>query len=256
MFRISISPDAGSGVGAVFTDRQGGVSGPELGPLNLGRAEADSRDHLAANFELVRRAIDVGRLVTVNQVHGADVLVVDDAFLAGWGPHSHLGDPVPLPVADALVTAAPDVGLVIRVADCVPVLLADPESGVIGAAHAGREGLRRGVLEATVSAMCRLGAVRPVGYVGPHICAACYEVSADLADQVGEEHPEMVASTSWGTSSLDLGASTERQLTKLGVEVVRLDPCTRTEHGLHSHRRDADLAGRGAGVIWRVSRPA
>ncbi|MGV8908901.1 MAG: polyphenol oxidase family protein, partial [Propionicimonas sp.] len=105
------------------------------------------------------------------QVHGTRVLMIDAA-----------SDPqaVAAERADALVTTERRLALAVRVADCVPVLFADPEAGVVGAAHAGRVGLGAGVLSATVAAMIGLGAGRIRAWIGPHICGDCYEVPADL----------------------------------------------------------------------------
>lgn len=256
MFRILISPAANAGVGVAFTDRHGGVSAPDIGTLNLGRTLEDSVEAVETNFERVRRAIGVPRVVTTSQTHGTDVVVVDEAMVGRWGPRSHLGSPAGqarLPEADAMVTALPDIALCIRVADCVPVLLADLDQGVLGAAHAGREGLLAGVLPATVQRMRGLGAVDIVAWIGPHVCGDCYEVPAEMAAAVGREHPHVVTTTSWGTPSLDLGVGAEVALVEAGVEPVRLDPCTRTEPDLHSHRRDGARAGRLGALIWRVS---
>ena len=85
---------------------------------------------------------------------------------------------------DALVTDRPDVVLLVRVADCVPVLLADPVAGVIGAAHAGRQGLVEGVVEGCVTRMRELGAAGIEAWVGPHICGSCYEVPEALQHEV------------------------------------------------------------------------
>ncbi|WP_022909744.1 polyphenol oxidase family protein [Aestuariimicrobium kwangyangense] len=256
MFRVLISPDANAGVGACFTDRHGGVTPGDLGSLNLGRTDVDQVSHVEANFERVRRAIGGPTLVTLSQVHSSDVVVVDDSFLSGWGPRSHLGSPggvAPLSSADAMVTTRADVALVIRVADCVPVLLADPTAGVLGAVHAGREGYLGGVVTHTVEAMRDLGAREIVAWVGPHICGRCYEVDEAMADRVASSHPQVVVASRWGTRALDLGAGVEQELVDQGVTAVRLDPCTLTTPELHSHRRDGADAGRFAGIIWRVS---
>jgi Uncharacterized conserved protein len=176
------------------------------------------------------------------QVHSARVVEVDPAT-----------DPrrLALSEADALVSSAPGIGLAVRAADCLPVLLADSERGLIGAAHAGRVGLAGGVLSATVAALVGLGAARLTAWIGPHICGACYEVPQSLQDEFCATSPTARAHTSWGTPSLDLGAAAQAQLIALGVRVVRRDPCTRTTAGLHSYRRDGAAAGRQAGVIWR-----
>jgi len=241
------------GVGVAFTDRVGGVSGEGLGPLNLGRTDADDITAVATNFERVLTALDVDRVVTVHQVHGADVVVVDEAFLAGWGARHHLGEPggaPPLPEADALVTQVRGVALCIRVADCVPVLLADPAAGIIGAAHAGRPGLAAGVLQSTVAAMRALGATDLDAWVGPHVCGGCYEVPADMRDDVARVQPAAYATTSWGTPALDLGAGSAAVLEAEGCRVQRLDACTRESAHLHSYRRDGARAGRQAGLVW------
>jgi len=260
MFRILIDPAANRGVGVAFSDRHGGVSDPErMGSLNLGRTLDDDIAHVEANFERVRRVIGVPKMVTASQVHGVEVVTVDQGFLGRWGPRSHLGSPggtPPLPEADAMVTTLADVALCIRVADCVPVLLADLDRGILGAAHAGRVGFLDGVVERTLERMHHLGARDIVAWIGPHVCGDCYEVPADMAEQVGATHPEVVTTTSWGTPSLDLGRGVEHVLDERGALAIRLDPCTRTDPDLHSHRRDGERAGRLGAFIWRVSGPA
>lgn len=253
MFRILIDAPTNNGVGVAFTNRHGGVTKGPLGSLNLGRTlESDVAD-IETNFERVRRAVGVQAVVTTAQVHGTEVLDVDQALINRWGRRSHLGTPggqAPLVEADAMVTTVPEVALCIRIADCVPVMLADVEAGVLGAAHAGRVGFLEGILVNTVTRMRERGARTIVAWVGPHVCGACYEVPAEMARAVEATNPEIVSTTSWGTPSLDLGLGTEMQLVELGVEVVRLDPCTMESQDLHSHRRDGQDAGRLAGLVW------
>lgn len=180
-------------------------------------------------------------VVGVHQVHGARVVEV----AAGADP-AVLG----AEQADGLVTTVRGVALSVRVADCLPVLFADASAGVVGAAHAGRVGLAAGVLPATVAALVGLGARGLTAWIGPHVCGACYEVPEALRDAFCRAHPSALATTSWGTPSLDLGAAAADQLADLGCTVVRLDPCTRTTPTLHSHRRDGAHSGRQAGVVW------
>lgn len=118
--------------------------------------------------------------MTVNQVHSADVAVVDAPFDGA------------LPRADAMVTSTPGIALAILTADCQPVLLADVEAGVIGAAHAGWKGALSGVLEATVDAMVGLGATREgiAAVIGPSISQRAYEVGPELFDDFTAEGPE------------------------------------------------------------------
>lgn len=254
MFRILIDAPTNNGVGVAFTDRHSGVTAGPRGSLNLGRTTESTVADVETNFERVRRAVGVDAVVTTHQVHGSTVLDVDQDLVNRWGRRSHLGAPAgqaPLVQADAMVTTLPGIALCIRVADCVPVMLADVTRGVLGAAHAGRVGLLDGVLVNTVTRMRELGARDIVGWVGPHVCGDCYEVPDEMAEAVSTTHPEIVATTSWGTASLDLGLGAELQLVELGVEAVRLDPCTMTSSDLHSHRRDGDDAGRLGGLVWR-----
>lgn len=252
---FSFRNDPGAdGVGVAFTDREGGVSAGSFGSLNLGRTDRDDPAALRTNVATVRAALGVRTVVTAHQVHGTGVLEVDDDLLAGWTDDSWLGDSVAggvrLHRADALVTTVPGVALAIRVADCLPVLLADPQERVVGAAHAGRVGLAAGVLPATLARLCALGAHRVTAWIGPHICGACYEVPPELQASFAADHPAAVATTSWGTPSLDLAAAAQRQLEGLGCTVLRVGGCTRESPSLHSHRRDGDGAGRLAGLVW------
>ncbi len=176
----------------------------------------------------------------LSQVHGATVVVADPA--------------APRPEADGVVTDRADVVLVVRAADCVPVLLADADAGVLGAAHAGRPGVAQGVVPATVAAMRDLGARDVTAWIGPHVCGACYEVPADLQSEVAALVPATRATTSWGTPSLDLGTGVRSQLEADGVRVVDAAACTRESPDLYSYRRDGSGSGRLAGVIRRSRR--
>jgi YfiH family protein len=186
------------------------------------------------------RGTPLPTVVRMRQVHGNDVAVVDRAWL-----EARAAEP---PRVDALVTDVPGVALVVRVADCVPLLLADPARGVIGAAHAGRLGLVAGVVPATVAAMRDLGAEELVAWVGPHICGRCYEVPDTMRADVAAVVPEAFAETSWGTPAVDVGAGVGAQLRAAGADVVDAELCTREDERLFSHRRH-DL-GRLAGLVW------
>ncbi|RYP83335.1 peptidoglycan editing factor PgeF [Nocardioides guangzhouensis] len=224
-------------VDLAFTDRHGGVSAVPWDSLNLALEGADDPDATAAN---VRRVVEDfapdATLADMRQVHGAHVHVVDDP--AG-----------PRPDADGLVTARSDVVLLVRVADCVPVLLADPVARVVGASHAGRPGLAAGVVPATVAVMREHGATEITAWVGPHVCGGCYEVPAALQDEVAALVPESRATTTWGTPALDIGAGVRAQLVAAGVTVVDVSRCTRESTDLYSHRRDAVGAGRFGGLV-------
>ena len=127
--------------------------------------------------------------------------------------------PMPLgqaPDGDALVTTTRGLGLMVRVADCVPVVLADAEAGVIGAVHSGRPGLVLDIATRTVEVMRAHGASDIVAWVGPHVCGSCYEVPEQMRADVSAVVPEAWAETSWGTPALDIGAGVRAQLSPRG----------------------------------------
>jgi YfiH family protein len=226
----------------IVTSRSGGVSKPPYESFNLGGRVGDDPAAVTANRGRLARAAGLApeRIVWMEQVHGGRVATVD-------GPRAH-----PVPGVDALVTATPDLGLAVLVADCVPVLLADPSAGVIAAVHAGRVGAAAGVVPAAVAAMTRLGA-SPVGsdaLLGPAVCGGCYEVPAAMRDEVEAALPGAAATTRAGTPGLDLRAGIARQLAGLGIPRVVADPrCTAEDPELFSHRRDR-TTGRQAGLVW------
>jgi polyphenol oxidase len=226
----------------VVTDRRGGRSRPPYDTCNLGDHVGDDPAAVVANRARVAREIGVAddRLVWMSQVHGTGVAVVD-------GPQDG-----PVADTDALVTATPGLVLCVLVADCVPVLLADPAAGVVAAVHAGREGVRRGVVPAALAAMTRLGA-RPADVsvlLGPAVCGACYEVPPAMQAEVAQVAPAAAVRTRRGTAGLDLRAGLTELLRGGGVSEVVQDPrCTVEDPRLFSHRRDG-VTGRQAGVVW------
>jgi YfiH family protein len=226
-----------------FTDRWGGVSAAPYEELNLGGAVGDEPEAVRANRDIAAKSLglDPGRVVWMNQVHGADVAVVDEP----WGEQ-------PVPEVDAIVTARRGLALAVLTADCVPVLLADPVAGIAAAAHAGRPGMVKGVVPAAVRAMVQLGAEpgRIVARTGPAVCGRCYEVPEAMRAEVAAVEPAAHAETSWGTSAVDVSAGVHAQLDRLGVgDRARAPECT-LESGDHfSYRRDR-TTGRLAGYVW------
>lgn len=164
----TIRASALASVPHAFLGRTGGVSTGILAGLNVGTGSRDDREAIAENR---RRAIDAvmpnGKLATVYQVHSADVVTVDSP----WPDDER-------PKADAMATNRPGILLGILTADCAPVLLADSEAGVVGAAHAGWRGAVAGVTDSAIEAMESLGARRDriVAAVGPCIAQRSYEV--------------------------------------------------------------------------------
>lgn len=229
-------------VDLAFTDRFGGVSAVPYDELNLALESGDAADALAENHRRVLADFGPGdTLVDLHQVHGARVVL---------GRPDGFAEP---PDADGIVGTEVGVTLMVRAADCVPVLLADPDAGVVAAAHAGRPGLVAGVVPATVARMRELGAGSGPGaitaWIGPHVCGDCYEVPEQMQAEVAAIVPESLATTSWGTPSLDIGAGVRAQLVAAGVEVHDVSRCTRESADLYSHRRDGAGAGRLAGLI-------
>jgi polyphenol oxidase len=221
-------------VDLAFTDRYDGVSAVPFDSLNLALVGEDDPDAVRRNVDLVLDDFAPGAvLADMAQVHGAEVAMAE-------GPRQQ---------CDALVSDRSGVVLMVRVADCVPVLLADPDAGVLGAAHAGRNGVAVGVVGACVERMGQLGARAISAWVGPHICGRCYEVPAELQQEVADLEPATASTTSWGTPALDIGAGVTAQLERLGVQVHDTSRCTLESPDLYSHRRDGARAGRFAGLV-------
>ena len=203
----------------VFSTRAGGRSTGVYGQFNLSAGVGDDPALVAANRARVRDRLGVP-VVYLAQVHGTRVATVT----AAPAP-----DDPDVPDTDAAVTALPGVGLAVLAADCVPILLADPVAGVVGAAHAGRVGAAAGVLPATLAAMTALGArVHAVEVLlGPAICGGCYEVPEAMRAEVDAALPGSAARTRRGTPGSICGPASTTRPTELGVARIGGDPrCT------------------------------
>lgn len=234
--------DDGAGVVRAFTDRRDGVSSAPFAGLNLGAHVGDEADHVAANRALLEEEVGLP-VVWADQVHGTDVLHVTREVLDG--PRTATGA---VGTADALVTDLPGLALGVLVADCTPVLLHDPVSGLVGVAHAGRQGMTKGVVPAVVSALRDLGSRELQATVGPSVCGRCYEVPAGLRDKAAAVAPISAAMTWKGTPAIDVAAGVVEQLTALEVPLEWVPGCAREDEALFSHRRDG-RTGRFAGVV-------
>jgi polyphenol oxidase len=254
---LGLPAELAPGVLFLFTGRGGGVSRAPYDTLNLGGAVGDDPAAVAENRRLTARACGLadGRLAWMRQVHGVAVRYAD-AGAAGTAGHETVGSAVEtLPEADASFTDVPGLGLGVLVADCAPVLLADPQARIVGVAHAGREGMAEGVVTELLSAMSAAGAdpTRMRAAIGPHICGGCYEVPAEMRDRVAGKVPEAGCVTTKGTPGVDVGAGVGAQLARAGVASVTSDPrCTAETPSLYSYRRDG-RTGRLAGLIWLAS---
>ena len=164
-----------------FFTRKGGASSGIFSGLNCGTGSTDQAEIVAINRARVAEAMGVttDQMMTVHQVHSADVLTVTAA------------QPI-RPRADAMVTATPGVALAVLTADCQPVLFADAKAGVVGAAHAGWRGAKDGMLEATLDAMEALGADRAniAAVIGPCISQTAYEVGPEFYEAFADDDPE------------------------------------------------------------------
>jgi YfiH family protein len=223
-----------------FTDRHGGVSAEPYGSRNLGGAVGDDPAAVAENRAKTAAEFGVDQVVFMRQVHSADVAYVTEPF--GAEP----------PALDAVLTDRPGLGLAVLVADCAPVLVADPVAGLVGAAHSGRPGTEAGVVTALVEAMAARGGdpARMAAAIGPCACGRCYEVPADLRERVAGRVPETWSTTGWDTPALDIRAGIAAQLRQAGVADVRHDDrCTIETPDLYSYRRE-QRTGRFAGYVW------
>jgi YfiH family protein len=234
--------DLGHGVRASVTERHGGVSAPPYDSLNLGLGSGDDRGTVLANRETAARdlGLDTDRIVWMNQVHSADVLVATEPGGVG--------------TCDGVVTTRPDLVLASLAADCLPVLAADAEAGVLGAAHSGRLGTAHGVAANLVEAMAGQGARadRITVFLGPSICGGCYEVPPRVRDETARDTPEAACTTRRGTAGVDMRAAVTAQLRRAGVTDIRADGrCTLESPELFSHRRNAPT-GRFASFLWRI----
>ena len=223
-----------AGVPHGFLGRRGGVSSGIHAGLNVGLGSEDAAEVVAENRRRATEAVLPGaQLVTLFQVHSAEAVVVTQSFEQALRPH-----------ADALVTDRPGLALGILTADCAPVLLADREAGVVGAAHEGWKGSICGVTDSTLAAMEQLGARREriSAAVGPCIARASYEVDADFVRRFAEADPEnerFFTDTREGHAQFDLEAYVVHRLASAGVrriEALGLDTYADPER-FFSYRR-------------------
>jgi YfiH family protein len=179
--------------------------------------------------------IDFNKLITVQQVHGNQVAVVDKANVG----KEIMG-------VDALISADRDISLAIFTADCIPVLFEDKKTGVFGAAHAGWRGLYSGIIKNVVELMKEEFGVNPLDIfaaIGPHIQKCCYEVGDDL-----------IANFEFSSGNLDMSKIAQEQLKKCGVKNIEAhEGCTFHESETYFSYRRGDLTNRIMSLISKVS---
>ena len=241
-----------TGIRHAFFTRAGGVSSGLYASLNGGVGSQDEAGKVIENRARMAAALGVepGRLLTAYQSHSPKVVVAE----APWTSEAR-------PQADAIVTRMRALAIGVTTADCGPVLLADPRTGVIGAAHAGWRGALTGILEATIAAMERLGASRRQirAAIGPMIRQANYEVGPDLVARFRAEDPassRFFAPASRDAHAMfDLAGYVAARLQRAGVtEVEDLGVCTYGDperffsYRRTTHRAEADY-GRHVNAI-------
>ncbi len=238
-----------------FFTREGGVSSGIYASLNCGLGSDDDKGAVSENRN--RIAADMGvsaaQLLTVHQIHSAKVQIVTDV----WTPAT-------APQADAMVTTRSGIALGVLAADCTPVLFADKNARVIGAAHAGWKGAFTGVLEATIDAMVELGATRDniTAAVGPCISRDAYEVGPEFrarfldADTANDKW--FIPSALDGHFMFDLTAFVAACLGAARIGTVeRLNLCTYADeqkffsYRRTTHRGEPDYGRQMSAIVFR-----
>jgi YfiH family protein len=234
-----------SGIAHAFFTRRGGSSKAPYDSLHFGSAGDDDRRALAANVEAAARSlgVEVDRLYVVTQVHGRVATLVrgDEAR-----------EEVLRRKADVVLSRTPGVACCVKVADCVPVLVADRDSGAVAAIHSGWQGTVANVVEAAITALRREVSSRGdlVAAIGPHIEVCCFEVGEDVAEKLAACAAEVgvVERHRGPRPHVDLRKVVRAQLRSMGLRDESIDDvsgCTKCDkERFFSYRRDRDHSGR------------
>lgn len=240
---------SGVGVPHAFSTRIGGISPKPFDSLNLGNPSGceirDDSDRIRQNYQLLLRAAgcDGRELLAVHQVHAAGVVRVTRGT-----PHDNDTK------GDALVSDDPARVLSVRVADCVPVLLATADGRAVAAVHAGWRGVVANIVTETVKMLRRHGN-HLVAAIGPAIGFEAFEVGPEVLDEFARRFGPSVPirHTPDGKGRVDLRECLRRQLNDAGIPDERIDPTDRCTHThadeFFSHRRDRGVCGRMAAII-------
>jgi YfiH family protein len=218
----------------LVTDRRGGASAPPWDSLNLADHVGDEPSAVASNRRRVAGAAAVDDIVVIDAEHGRAVHRVDAAARA--------------PKGDALLTTRRGLGLLALSADCVAGAVAAPDVPAVAVFHCGWRGLLAGIVPATMGALRDLGAApaQLLVRLGPAICPACYEVSADVRDQVAAVVPDAGAATAGGAPAIDLVGGVIAELRAAGCREITADHrCTAESEALFSYRRDGVTGRQG-----------
>lgn len=236
-----------------FTTRHEGVSRPPYNSLNLGTNTLDQLHSVEGNRSLLARAFDISQeaLVTVRQMHGSDILIIDE-------PNEDYSHFLGLE-SDAIITNQPGVMIGICVADCAPILLLDAEQKIVAAVHAGWQGTAAKLVSKTVAGMNSLFGCNPRNLqvaIGPSIGKCCYEVDAPIRQafvQSGIPWDSFAEQAGAGKWRLDLAAANRDMLISAGVPADSIhisEMCVSCHRELFfSYRRDGGDTGRQMGFI-------
>jgi polyphenol oxidase len=231
-----------------ITTRHGGASKGPYASLNLSHWVGDDRDDVSENLERAHRALGLRRSMTVqaNQCHSTSVHLATSA---------DCGQAVPN--CDILMTNEPDVPMMLRYADCTPVLLFDPDHHAVAVVHSGWRGTVQGAARVAVESMAEHFGTRPaqlVAVIGPSIGPCCYEVGDEVVDAVRAafSDPEQLIPKGYaGRHHFDLWAANEHWLAEAGVtQIEQAQTCTACHHSdFFSHRADHGKTGHFAAFV-------
>lgn len=240
-------------LGHFVSTRQGGASLPPQNTLNLSFRNHDKKEHVTLNRHVLANAVGISdqNIITANQVHGTEVAIVSQSGSLPGGENAT--------GSDALVTGTPGICLMILTADCVPVLLYDPEAGVVGAVHAGWKGTLGAIVQKTVQVLEQTFASKPRNMyagIGPSIGPCCFEVGPEVLHQfeavLGPK--DLLYGNGESRGHIDLWTANARQLIQAGVPEAHIEQsslCT-CHHvdTFFSHRCEGGKTGRfGTGIF-------
>ena len=240
--RFCLCPEISHGI---FT-RLGGHSKPPWDSLNTGHSVGDDPAAVDANHLLICQALGLESIVSPHQVHGETVGVVDEQDK----------DTV-RPATDALVSQTPGMLLMLRFADCTPIMLYDPQKQVMGLAHAGWRGTVLKIVRKTVSTMIDRFSSHPshiIAGIGPAIGPCCYEVGQEVVDAANDAFPRtpgVLVRQPNGRWHFDMWAANRSQLEEMGVQQIETAGICTACHvdEYFSHRAERGRTGRFAATI-------
>ncbi len=242
-----------------FTTRFGGVSKGALGAMNLGMHRGDLPENVEENYAILARELEfeLQNLVLTHQTHTDIVRTVGKADAKGLDNHAY-------PICDALITNEPGTALVVFAADCTPILLQDPETGAVGALHAGWRGTAAGLAQKTVQAMvCQFGCdpANIQAAIGPNIGQCCFETNGDvpqaMLEALGEEANAYITPKN-DKYYVNLKEINAAFLRRAGVEQINIaTQCTACDTDrFWSHRKvGANRGSQGAIIVCKEGTP-